>query len=225
MLELSLAQQQLEFIQQAILEANDANLQLDTFDDINFLLNVLDDPVFRNLVKIQESLNELNSEIQEHPSILPRDFDISTSGELVLNVPPNSAVFDYPDEQRVPSAQISPRSLNSPSGTGSTLNYGVSDGDQMLSIDGHIIDKHQGISIIKNSHGGVELNPRENIEEDERPQSVISNSSKHANDLMSSEWAEVQAIDLVNDGTGLGFGEFFVKVQCCGRNNSRIFVF
>lgn len=187
------------------MESNDANLQLDTYDDINLLLNVLDDPVFRNLVKIQESLNELNCEIQQHPSILPRDFDISTSGELVLNVPPNSAVFDYPDEQRVPSAQISPRSLNSPPG------YGVSDENQLLSIDGHAIDK-QGISIFKNSHGDVVelVIPRENTEEDERPQSVISNSSKHANDLMSSEWAEVQAIDLVNDGTGLGFGECFL---------------
>jgi multiple PDZ domain protein len=40
----------------------------------------------------------------------------------------------------------------------------------------------------------------------ERPQSAISNNSKQNADILSSEWAQVQAIELVNDGTGLGFG-------------------
>jgi len=46
----------------------------------------------------------------------------------------------------------------------------------------------------------------------ERPQSVISNHSKHA-DIMASEWAQVQAIELVNDGTGLGFGIIGAKTS------------
>lgn len=47
--------------------------------------------------------------------------------------------------------------------------------------------------------------------DDERPQSVVSDVSKHAAvDLMASEWTQVQAIELVNDGTGLGFGEFYI---------------
>ena len=40
----------------------------------------------------------------------------------------------------------------------------------------------------------------------ERPQSAISNNSKQNVDIMASEWAQVQVIELVNDGTGLGFG-------------------
>ena len=48
---------------------------------------------------------------------------------------------------------------------------------------------------------------REPQQPEERPQSAISNNSKHA-DIMTSEWAQVQAIELVNDGTGLGFGNF-----------------
>lgn len=47
---------------------------------------------------------------------------------------------------------------------------------------------------------------REPQQPEERPQSAISNNSKHA-DIMTSEWAQVQAIELVNDGTGLGFGK------------------
>ena len=49
----------------------------------------------------------------------------------------------------------------------------------------------------------IELMTRE---PEDRPQSAISNNSKHNVDIMTSEWAQVQAIELVNDGTGLGFG-------------------
>lgn len=49
---------------------------------------------------------------------------------------------------------------------------------------------------------------------DDRPQSAISNNSnkQHA-DIMASEWAQVQAIELVNDGTGLGFGIIGAKTS------------
>lgn len=48
---------------------------------------------------------------------------------------------------------------------------------------------------------------------DERPQSAISNNSKQHVDIMASEWAQVQAIELVNDGTGLGFGIIGAKTS------------
>lgn len=104
-LEISSAQQNIELIKQAIIESADANLQLDTIDDINSLLSILEDPVFRNLIQIQDSIGELNGQLQQHPSILAADFDIvPTTGELILNVPRNTSDIlyepDYPDEQR-----------------------------------------------------------------------------------------------------------------------------
>lgn len=48
---------------------------------------------------------------------------------------------------------------------------------------------------------------------DDRPQSAISNHSKQNVDIMASEWAQVQAIELVNDGTGLGFGIIGAKTS------------
>lgn len=48
---------------------------------------------------------------------------------------------------------------------------------------------------------------------DERPQSAISNNSKQNVDIMSSEWAQVQSLELVNDGTGLGFGIIGAKTS------------
>ena len=35
-------------------------------------------------------MRELKRQVQLHPSILPADFDITPSGELVLNLPPNA---------------------------------------------------------------------------------------------------------------------------------------
>lgn len=110
--DVSSALQQLEIIKQTVEEMDPTKLQLNVMDDLKMVLDLLQDPVFRNIVQIQDSLSELNNQITQHPSILPGDFDIANSGELVLNVPPVSDLFDaeYPDEQRVPSAQISPGS-------------------------------------------------------------------------------------------------------------------
>lgn len=101
-LELSNVQQNLEIIKQSVIDSNDASLQLDTLDDLNSLLYLLDDPIFRDLIKIQDVILELNGQLQQHPSILPADFDIvPTTGELVLNVSRNSDLYDGEyDEQR-----------------------------------------------------------------------------------------------------------------------------
>lgn len=98
---ISNAQQNIEIIKQAVIDSADASLQLDTLDDLNSLLCILDDPIFRDLIKIQDVIVELNGQLQQHPSILAADFDIvPTTGELVLNVPRNSDYDSYVDEQR-----------------------------------------------------------------------------------------------------------------------------
>lgn len=99
-LELSNAQQNLEIIKQSVIDSGDAALQVDTMDDLNSLLYILGDPIFRDLIKIQDVIVELNGQLQQHPSILPADFDIvPTTGELILNVSRNSYEPEY-DEQR-----------------------------------------------------------------------------------------------------------------------------
>ena len=41
----------------------------------------------------------------------------------------------------------------------------------------------------------------------ERSPSGVSDSSKDSNDMvLNTEWAQIEAIELDNDGTGLGFG-------------------
>lgn len=93
----------------------------------------------------------------------------------------------------VPSAQISPRSLHSPS---------KFNGDQFHSLE------RNG----KQQLNDMELMSREQSMDD-RPQSAISNNSKQNVDIMASEWAQVQALELVNDGTGLGFGIIGAKTS------------
>lgn len=119
--DISSALQLLENIKQTIDDSGDPKLQLNTCQDINLLISLLENPVFRSIVSVQDSLNELNQQLGYHPSILPVDFDITAAGELVLNVPPAGELYDpdyvdefHPtrdfDEQRVPSAPVSPSS-------------------------------------------------------------------------------------------------------------------
>lgn len=111
--DVSNALKQMEIIKQTVEEMEPNKLQLNVNDDLKLVLDLLQDPVFRNIVQIQDSLGELNHQITQHPSILPGDFDIASGGDLVLNVPPPGTLFeaDYQDEQRVPSStQLSPGS-------------------------------------------------------------------------------------------------------------------
>jgi len=70
-------------------------------EDLHKLISLLESPVFRNILTIQDSLQELRRQIHQHPSILPVDFDISNTGELILNLPPAPDVYDqsYDSEQ------------------------------------------------------------------------------------------------------------------------------
>ncbi|XP_068084013.1 patj homolog isoform X2 [Anabrus simplex] len=116
--DISTALQLLEHIQHTIDASDDAKLQAQTSEDLNLLISVLENPILRSIVTIQDSLGELNQQLQQHPSILPVDFDITASGDLVLNVPPAVELYDpvfepeyqnaneYED-QRVPVAKLS----------------------------------------------------------------------------------------------------------------------
>ncbi|XP_055372920.1 patj homolog [Condylostylus longicornis] len=187
---ISSALQHIEAVKKAIDECDDPKLQMATAESLKTMLDVLECPVFRTLVQIQDSLCELNRQLVQHPSMLPNDFDIDISGNLILKVPQSVDLFEpeYPDEQRVSSAQMSPRSLNSPLAPCGYLQ------DTKLDDQAPFIKKARGYNDLSRNT------------EEERPQSVVSNSSRHASDLFSTEWTQIQAIELVNDGTGLGFG-------------------
>lgn len=182
-----------------------------TTEDMKLILDLLQDPVFRNIVQVQDSLAELNVQIGQHPSILPSDFDVTECGQLVINVPPTSSDYydnsaDYTDEQRVPSAQLSP-STTTTHGQPNSLSGPIgSVSDQILSIERHSPHHSQ-------SHHHHHNHPLMDTSS-ERAHSVTGGDSatsslKHQSStdlLSSSEWAQVQSIQLVNDGTGLGFG-------------------
>lgn len=177
--DISDALQHIEAVKKVIDESDDAKLQLNTGESFDLILRILQDPILRSIAQVQDSLSDLNTQITKHPSILPSDFDISTSGELVLNVPTTLDLYDPDQEQRVPSAQLSPNSQT--------------DDDLMM--------EEQNLNMLKKTRGYSDLVRVE----DERPQSAVSDSSKHMNDIMT-EWVQIQSLELVNDGTGLGFG-------------------
>lgn len=92
--DISSALQLLEDIKQTVEEIDDPKLQANTAQDLHLLISVLENPIFRSTVTIQDSLSELNQQLGQHPSILPVDFDITAAGELALNVPPGTELYD-----------------------------------------------------------------------------------------------------------------------------------
>ncbi|XP_074598987.1 multiple PDZ domain protein-like isoform X4 [Brevipalpus obovatus] len=54
-------------------------------NDVQVLLNVLECPVFDNIVNIRGALDQLKNELARHPSILPLDFEILKDGRLQLS--------------------------------------------------------------------------------------------------------------------------------------------
>ncbi|XP_017080233.1 patj homolog [Drosophila eugracilis] len=157
--DISSALQQIEAVKKGIEESDDPKLQMQTAESLNTILGILQDPVFRTIVHVQDSLSELNAQLGQHPSMLPNDFDIDVAGNLVLSLNGGEVMYDF-DEQR--------SSSHSHSAPGSP-------------------DKSGGVG------------------EEPRPQSQNSKSAGVA-DLYATDYAQIQAIELVNDGTGLGFG-------------------
>lgn len=161
--DISSALQLLENIKQIVDDGDDTKLQANITNDLSSLISILENPIFRSIVNVQDSLSELNQQLSQHPSILPVDFDITTGGELVLNVPPGTDLYDpgfgddYQrapefDEQRVPSAQLSP-------GSPQTLGFRVvgkvsemrnmSDGDKMMGMSAKPLDlSHQQVKLL-----------------------------------------------------------------------------
>ncbi|KAH8296018.1 hypothetical protein KR054_000561 [Drosophila jambulina] len=157
--DISSALQQIEAVKKGIDESDDPKLQMQTAESLSTILGILQDPVFRTIVHVQDSLSELNAQLGQHPSMLPNDFDIDVAGNLVLSLNGGEVMYDY-DEQR--------SSSHSHSAPGSP-------------------DKSGGAG------------------EEPRPQSQNSKGAAGA-DLYATDYAQIQAIELVNDGTGLGFG-------------------
>ncbi|XP_034934765.1 patj homolog isoform X2 [Chelonus insularis] len=92
---------------------------LHTSDDVSLLISLLEEPLFRSIVVIQDSLIDLNTQLIQHPSILPGDFDINLIGQLELSIPTppikSSEINAYQDlyndnseldDQRVPVASV-----------------------------------------------------------------------------------------------------------------------
>lgn len=108
---------QIESVKKGIEESDDPKLQMSTQENLQTILEILNDPVFKIIIQCQDSLAELNSQIVQHPSIVPNDFDIDLSGNLVFNGP--SKQFD---DQKVPtSANMSPRAMHSPVNSSSNI--------------------------------------------------------------------------------------------------------
>lgn len=161
--DISSALQQIEAVKRGIDESDDPKLQSQTAESLKTILDILQDPVFRTIVHVQDSLSELNAQLTQHPSMLPNDFDIDMAGNLVLSVNGGDIMYEFDERLSTP--------LNSASGPNSPVSSKAA-----VEIEDPLQVQHSKMP----SLSGVELFP--------------------------TDYVQIQAIELVNDGTGLGFG-------------------
>lgn len=209
--DLSTALQNIEAVKAVIDASDDAKLQLNTADNLKLIIGLLQDPVLRSIVQVQDSLSDLNKQIVQHPSMLPSDFDISLAGDLVLNVP-NSPTDIYDadyqaDEQRVPSAQLSPHSSSSPpshqySAVASGLQAVAS--KPLTSDDAMLLQRKIHTDTLDHADSASEAVDAMQLNASTKQLQQLQ--LQQQSDLMAAEWALIQSLELVNDGTGLGFG-------------------
>ncbi|RWS31500.1 patj-like protein [Leptotrombidium deliense] len=101
----------------------------------------------------------------------------------------------------------------------------LQEGDQILAIDGQLLDSDishkKAIEILQVANGIVEIVVARGPVVDESGQSrthshslaeqsylidTFESDTNSSEMVLSTEWAQIEAIELVNDGTGLGFG-------------------
>ncbi|XP_076347110.1 patj homolog isoform X2 [Tachypleus tridentatus] len=95
----------------------------------------------------------------------------------------------------------------------------LQDGDEILAINGLPLDgnisHHQAVRVLQKARGLIELvvarsgKPVLNLPITETHQRSIPTEIKNSIDfnmVLNTEWAQVEAIDLMSDGSGLGFG-------------------
>ena len=93
------------------------------------------------------------------------------------------------------------------------------EGDQILAIDGQPLDSHirhqEAINILQRARGTVDLIVARNYPEDADPEEMQSHQQQQQNrgslprkedPNLPSDWCQVEVIELVNNGSGLGFG-------------------
>ncbi|XP_072937056.1 patj homolog [Epargyreus clarus] len=176
---ISNALQQLESVKTAVDQSDDPKLKAATSDDLNMLINLLESPILKSIATLHDSVAMLATQVAHHPSIIPSDFDITPAGDLALQAR-NLYVHEGEEEQRVP--QVSPPN---------SLEFGSSsDNERIIGLDDGSVNSNMSP---KQSRGILEM---------AREDSLASASTN----IVAGDWAQVEIINLVNDGTGLGFG-------------------
>ncbi|XP_047528926.1 patj homolog [Vanessa atalanta] len=176
---ISNALQQLESVKAVVDQSDDPKLKAATNDDLNLLINLLESPILKSIATLHDSVGLLATQVAHHPSILPGDFDITPSGDLALQTKNLYGNHEGEEEQRVP--QVSPPH---------SLEFG-SDNERILGLDSASVDSNMSP---KQNRGLLDMSRNDD--------SLISASTN----IVAGDWAQVEIINLVNDGTGLGFG-------------------
>lgn len=132
-------------------------------------------------------MEELKDQLSKHPSILPVDFDISTTtGELLINIPPEV-------HQNVVSGTTNENSIEADYENAQNVRR------QQLALIQQQQLKLQEEQVCNNPYPDLIPPP---LLTDQGQQPV----KQAIQMVISTEWAQIESVDLVNEGNGLGFG-------------------
>ena len=150
--------------------------------------------------------------MQQHPSILPIDFDITSSGKLLINVPvdPVSDAVPSSGNQSDSSDQVAaPHTLTDLSTRGQRLS-----------------SREQPLSAPYSDYSPEDKEPPAYANTQFKPTPKVASSEQM---VLTSDWVQVESILLINDGKGLGFGivggkstGVIVKTLVCGGIADRV---
>ncbi|XP_053394217.1 multiple PDZ domain protein-like isoform X10 [Mercenaria mercenaria] len=230
-------------------------------DDISSLICMLQSPLFRQLLVLQDSIQELE-QVNESQGLDGYDFNFLPELQLESTGLANSAFEpettqassfpyettpEYKDEfEKViktaakgrevetiklfkPEKQSLGFSVVANPGDPSIYVQDIQPGgiadrhgrlrerDQILAIDGQPLDiSHQeAIRILQSAGGLVEIvvargpNPQAASTPGDQEEQVTDSQTQNTaevTDMLNTEWTQIEVIDLINDGSGLGFG-------------------
>uniref|UniRef100_A0A8C1V6V3 Multiple PDZ domain crumbs cell polarity complex component n=1 Tax=Cyprinus carpio TaxID=7962 RepID=A0A8C1V6V3_CYPCA len=175
-------------------------------EKLNLLKAVLQSPLFHQILALQKSVQHL----KEHTPYINPDLKGSDEGfSAQLNGQPSSEEYKHIIRSM---AQVTHNIHPSFNHSVIIFDGKLKEGDQILAINGQPLDQsvshQQAIVLLQRASDCVSLTvargpvPQLSSPVVSRTPSAASTLSAHS----STHWTHVETIELVNDGTGLGFG-------------------
>uniref|UniRef100_A0A670JIP6 PATJ crumbs cell polarity complex component n=1 Tax=Podarcis muralis TaxID=64176 RepID=A0A670JIP6_PODMU len=216
-------QQVLRILERLLLKLHERG-DTSQIDNLAFLYNTLKNPLFNHMLTLQQSIKQLKEQLAYMPPNRSVDFDFTRRGLLVFDADQNSLgrqieniAIEKPFNGGLGFSVVALKnqSLGEPGifvkevqpGSIAARDQRLKENDQILAINHTLLDQNishqQAIILLQQATGSLHLIV---AREPTQRSSRTSTSLSDVNSLEMINWGHVEEVELVNDGSGLGFG-------------------